>query len=182
MLVLIHRSGVFLLKFNQDLKNADFIAFSAKCLEFANDYNLIEEKTRLLREVFSRPLFIILLSSFFNLYSALSVSLQEEIPLYLMVDISSSAFTGVFVIISLTIYNSKIPVYMFDIKATIGSLIDKYKFGKLMNREVLGVFERMETKDIIYMSACGMVNFRKSFLLTSFGTLFTYGLLLENLK
>ncbi|GFV33374.1 uncharacterized protein TNCV_4732971 [Trichonephila clavipes] len=114
--------------------------------------------------------------------SALSTSLMKEVPLYFMVDISSSAFTGVFVIISLTICNSKIPQYMLEIKATIGSLIDKHKFGKLMDRKEIAVFERMEKKDIIYMSACGMVNFRRSFLLTSFGTLFSYGLLLVNLK
>ncbi|GFY70653.1 uncharacterized protein TNIN_321031 [Trichonephila inaurata madagascariensis] len=182
MLVLIHHCGVFLLKFNNDLKNIDFIVFSAKCPEFANDYNLIEEKIRLLREVFSTPLLIILLNSFFNLYSALSISLMQEVPLYFMVDISSSAFTGVFVLISLTICNSKIPEYMLEIKATIGSLIDKHKFGKLMDRRDILAFERMEKKDIIYMSACGMVNFKRSFLLTSFGTLFTYGLLLVNLK
>ncbi|GFY44412.1 uncharacterized protein TNIN_306751 [Trichonephila inaurata madagascariensis] len=182
MLVLIHRCGVFLLKFNKDLKNIDFTAFTAKCPEFANNYNLMEENTRHLKEVFSTPLFIILLSSFFNLYIALSTSLMQELPLYLMLDISSSAFTGVFVIISLTIYNSKIPEYMLEIKATIGSLIDKHKFGKLMDRKEIEVFERMEKKDVIYMSACGLVNFRKSFLLTSFGTLFTYGLLLVNFK
>ncbi|GFY64003.1 uncharacterized protein TNIN_415101 [Trichonephila inaurata madagascariensis] len=182
MLVVIHRCGVFLHKFSNDLKNTDFTVFSAKCHEFANGYNLIEEKTRLLRDVFSTPLFIILLRSFFNLYIALSTSLRQEVPLYLMVDISSSMFTGVFVIISLTIGNSKIPEYMLEIKATIGSLIDKHKFGKLMDRKEIEVFERMEKKDVIYMSACGMVNFRRSFLLTSFGTLFTYGLLLVNLK
>ncbi|GFQ90209.1 uncharacterized protein TNCT_182451 [Trichonephila clavata] len=182
MFVLIHRCGVFLFKLNNDLKNIDFIVFSAKCPEFANDYNLIEEKIRLLKDVFSTSLFIILLSSFFNLYNALSFSLIEEVPLFLLVDISSSAFTGVFVIISLTICNSKIPEYMLEIKATIGSLINKHKFCKLMDRKEIDVLERMEKKDIIYMSACGMVHFRKSFLLTSFGTLFTYGLLLIHFK
>ncbi|GFY40616.1 uncharacterized protein TNIN_13861 [Trichonephila inaurata madagascariensis] len=182
MLVLIHRCGIFLFKFNNDLKNIDFNVFSAKCSEFANDYNLIEEKTRLLRDVFSTPLFIILLSSFFNLYSALSISLRQEVSMYLIVDISSSVFTGVFVITSLTICNSKIPEYMLEIKTTIGSLIDKHKFDNLINRKEIDVLERMEKKDITYMSAWGMVNFRRSFLLTSFGALFTYGLLLVNLK
>ncbi|GFT18991.1 uncharacterized protein TNCV_3212261 [Trichonephila clavipes] len=182
MLVLIHRCGVFLLKFNKDLKNIDFTVFSAKCPKLANNYNLMEEKIRLLKEVFSTPLLIILMSSFFNLYSALSISLRQKISLNLMLDISSSALTGVFVITSLTIFNSKIPEYMLEIKATIGSLIDKHKFGKLMNRKEIEVLERMEKKDIICMSACGMVNFRKSFLLTAFGTLFTYGLLLVDFK
>ncbi|GFQ69499.1 uncharacterized protein TNCT_616441 [Trichonephila clavata] len=182
MFVLIHRCGVFLFKFNNDLKSSEFIEFSAKSSQFSNDYNAIEEKVRLLKEIFSTPLFIILLSSFFNLYSALSFSLIEEVPLFLWVDISSSAFTGVFVIISLTMCNSKIPEYMLEIKATVGSLINKHKFGNLMDRKEIEVFERMEKKDIIYMSACGMVHFRRSFLLTSFGTLFTYGFLIVNLK
>ncbi|GFR24675.1 uncharacterized protein TNCT_341971 [Trichonephila clavata] len=146
MLVLVHRCGAFLFQFNNDLKNIDFIVFSAKCPEFAKDYNLIEENTRLLRKVFSTPMFIIFLSSFFNLYNALSFSLDQELPLYLMVDISSSVFTGVFVIISLTICNSKIPEYMLEIKATIGSPINKHKFGKLMDRKEIDVLERMEKK------------------------------------
>ncbi|GFQ87639.1 uncharacterized protein TNCT_514051 [Trichonephila clavata] len=182
MLVLIHRCGVFLLQFNKSLRNINFIACSVKSSKFAADYNTIEEKVRLLKEVLSTPLFIILLSCFFSMYDTLAYSLRQDVPLYLKVDISSSAFTCVTVIVSLTICSSKIPELMLEIKATIGSLIDQHKFGKLMDSKEILVFERMEKKDIIYMSACGIVNFKKDFLLSAFGTLFTYGLLLINLK
>ncbi|GFY70657.1 hypothetical protein TNIN_321071 [Trichonephila inaurata madagascariensis] len=43
------------------------------------------------------------------------------------------------------------------------------------------IFKRMEKKDVIFMSACGMVHFKRSFLLSAFAALFTYGLLLMNL-
>ncbi|GFR29073.1 uncharacterized protein TNCT_131341 [Trichonephila clavata] len=169
MLVLINRCGVFLFKFNKGLRNIKFIAGSAKSSQFSSDYNKIEEKVRLLKEVFSTPLFIILLSCFFNLYGTLADSLRQEVPLYLKVDISSSVFTYVVIIVSLTVCSSKIPEYMLEIKTTIGSLIDKHKFGKSMDSKEILVFERMEKKDIIYMSACGMVDFKKNFLISLLG-------------
>ncbi|GFY70656.1 uncharacterized protein TNIN_321061 [Trichonephila inaurata madagascariensis] len=95
---------------------------------------------------------------------------------------SCSASIGIFVIVSLTICNSRIPEMMLKIKATTGSIIDKYKFDKLTYKGTIDVLERMEKKDVIFMSACGMVHFKRSFLLSAFGALFTYGILLVNLK
>ncbi|GFU42631.1 DUF5641 domain-containing protein [Nephila pilipes] len=41
------------------------------------------------------------------------------------------------------------------------------------------LLRRIEKSDVIYLSACGMVNFQKSLLLSAFGAFFTYGLLIE---
>ncbi|GFR31176.1 uncharacterized protein TNCT_697811 [Trichonephila clavata] len=182
MLLLTHRFGLFLRQFYKDLKNIDSITLFAKRTEITKEYYRIEEKIRLLNKVFSTPLFIILLSGFFHLYSALSISLQENLSPYYAFDMGLSTFTGTVVIISLTICNSRIPEWMLKIKATTGTLIDKHKFDKFTDKRTIDIFQRMEKKDVIFMSACGMIHFQRSFLLSAFGALFTYGLLLMNLK
>ncbi|GFQ71054.1 uncharacterized protein TNCT_249971 [Trichonephila clavata] len=182
MLLLIQRCVFFLRQFYKNLKNIDSIALSAKSTKIANEYYRIEEKISLLSNVLSTPLFIILLNSFFNLYGALSISLQQNLSPYYVFEMCCCAFTGIVVIVSLTICNSRIPEWMLKIKGTTGSVIDKYKFYKLTDKRTIDLFERMERKDVIFMSACGMVLFKRSFLLSAFGALFTYGVLLVNLK
>ncbi|GFQ86373.1 uncharacterized protein TNCT_712041 [Trichonephila clavata] len=165
MLLLTHRCGFFLRQFYKDLKNIDSITLFAKKTNITNEYYRIEERIRLLDKVFSTPLFISLVSSFFYLYSALSISLQENLSPYYAFDMGSSSFTAIVVIVLLTVCNSRIPEWMLKIKAATGSLIDKHKFDKLTDKRTIDAFERMEKKDIIFTSACGMVHFKKTFLL-----------------
>ncbi|GIY87557.1 uncharacterized protein CDAR_224501 [Caerostris darwini] len=92
------------------------------------------------------------------------------------------ALTGAVLLISLTLCCSRIPESMIKIKSTIAALIDKYQVSDLTSGREIRMLERMEKKEIIYLSACDMVYFRKDFLMSAFGTFLTYGLLIENMK
>ncbi|GFT70356.1 uncharacterized protein NPIL_247061 [Nephila pilipes] len=153
---------------------------SSKGLEIIDDYYRIEEKLRVLTETLSVPLFIMMLISFVDLYSALVFYLQDDIPSFYLPEIYISAITGVLVVCSLTICSTKIPQYMMDIRTTVRLLINKYEENDLRSEKEFRLLCRMEENDEIYLSACGMVSFQKSLLLSAFGTFFTYALLIEN--
>ncbi|GFT52978.1 uncharacterized protein NPIL_616621 [Nephila pilipes] len=177
--VLIHHYGLLLLQSNNAFKSVDFSTTPSNCIQIINTYSRIEEKLRLLTETLSESLFILLFIGFVNLYSALVFYLEEEIPTFYLPDICICASTGVLVVCSLTIYTSKIPQYMLEIKNNVRLLINKYEVNNLKCEKEFRLLRRMEKNDIIYLSACGMVSFQKSLLLSAFGTFFTYALLIE---
>ncbi|GFT88503.1 uncharacterized protein NPIL_113671 [Nephila pilipes] len=180
--ILVYRYGLILRHFNEYIKNMDFSTISNKCFEIANTYFVVEEKVRLLKDTLSLSLFLMLVSGFFNIYTALSNVLTNEIPLYVSVELSSNAFTGGMIIFLLTIYCSRIPEYMIAIRQTLGSVIDKNQIAKLNMATELRLLKRIENKDAIYMSAVGVIYFKKSFLLPAFGTVLTYSVLIVKLN
>ncbi|GFY64001.1 uncharacterized protein TNIN_415081 [Trichonephila inaurata madagascariensis] len=178
--LLLHHYGLLLLQFNNSLKSVDLSTVSSRCLEISNTYNRIEEKLRILIETLSAPLFIILLISFLNLYAALVFYLQVDVPSLLLPEIYISASVGAAIICSLTLCCSKIPKYILEIKTTAGLLIYKCVTEDLISEKEIQILRVIEKSDVLYLSACGMVQFQKSLLLSSFGTFFTYALLIEN--
>ncbi|GIZ01586.1 uncharacterized protein CEXT_766871 [Caerostris extrusa] len=92
------------------------------------------------------------------------------------------ASTGVVFLTSLTLCCSKIPESMIKIKSTLAALIDRHQVNDLSVGREIRLLERMEKKEIIYLSAGDMVYFRKEFLLSAFGTFLTYGLLIVNMR
>ncbi|GFY72255.1 uncharacterized protein TNIN_333951 [Trichonephila inaurata madagascariensis] len=112
----------------------------------------------------------------------MSVCLKEEITPFVILEICSNGIAGVAVIFSLTICCSKIPDYMLRTKMTARTLIDKYVLNEFDDDKTVPLLKRIVEKDAIYLSAGDIVYFKKSFLLSSFGTLFTYGLLIMNFK
>ncbi|GIY16070.1 uncharacterized protein CDAR_126231 [Caerostris darwini] len=100
----------------------------------------------------------------------------------MLVEMGSNAFTGVVLISLPTIYCSKIPECMSKIKITLRKLIDRLRLRHLDRVREICLLERMEKHDIVYLTACKMVDFKTSLLLSSFGSLFTYGLLVLNLQ
>ncbi|GFU57846.1 hypothetical protein TNCV_2705851, partial [Trichonephila clavipes] len=76
------------------------------------------------------------------------------------------------------IFSSRIPEAISKIKTIAGFLIDKYPHD-LKQFEEIKLLKKIKEKEIIYLSAGGIVKLKKSFLLSSFGTLLTYGLLIR---
>ncbi|GBN51208.1 hypothetical protein AVEN_74339-1 [Araneus ventricosus] len=180
--VIIHRYGLILRQFNVYLRSMNMQTKYADYNDVLRNYNIIEEKIHLLKRSLSLPLFIVLLNGFFVLYTVLSLSLYNEFRPYMMVEMGCNAFTGVFLLSSSTIFASGIPRYISEIKNTVAFLIEERQLSKLNRDKEIRILERMEKKDLIYLSACGIVDFKKSFLLTAFGTLLTYGLLIMRLN
>ncbi|GFY62864.1 uncharacterized protein TNIN_278941 [Trichonephila inaurata madagascariensis] len=178
---LVYRYGLILVQFNSDVINMDFVAIPTKCREIVEVYNGIEKKVRLLKDSLSTSLFIMLANSFFNFYTCLSTAFLRTNPPHYVLEAVCNAFTGIFTITTLTIFLSRIPETMMTIKTTLGSLIEEYQCCLNGGKEIY-LLERMEKKDIIYLSACNIIDFKKTFLLSAFGTVFTYGLIIVNIK
>ncbi|GIX77751.1 hypothetical protein CEXT_413331 [Caerostris extrusa] len=108
--------------------------------------------------------------------------MRKEIPSFMIFELSINTLTGIVILTSLTFCCSKIPELMIKIKIAVAVLIDKHEANDLIGSKEVRLLKRMEKKEIIYMSACDMIYFKKGFLLSACGTLFTYGLLIVNMK
>ncbi|GBN28625.1 hypothetical protein AVEN_191326-1 [Araneus ventricosus] len=94
------------------------------------------------------------------------------------VDLASKFLTGSLILSSLTIYSSRIAEYMAQIKTTAEDLVDKCGCCASYGKNDLFLLCRIERKSVISLSACGMFDLKMSFLLSAFGTAFTYGILI----
>ncbi|GBN16414.1 hypothetical protein AVEN_256445-1 [Araneus ventricosus] len=93
-----------------------------------------------------------------------------------------NATMGIMVIVSLTIYSCKIPEAIQHIKETACTLIEKHQMSIMRRGKDVSFLDRLEKKDAIFLSAGGMVDMKKSLLLSITGVLFSYGLVILNLE
>ncbi|GIY87563.1 uncharacterized protein CDAR_224551 [Caerostris darwini] len=180
--VLVYHYELLLRNFHDDLKKRSLSIKILKCNKLLNKYNNIVENLLLLKDTLSKPLLAALLNGFLNLYLVLSYSLQQEVVFIMILELFIFALTGVLLLTSLILCCSGIPEYMIKIKSTLAALIDRHQVSDLTLGREIRLLERMEKKEIIYLSACDMVYFRKEFLLSAFGTFLTYSLLIVNMK
>ncbi|GFY62865.1 hypothetical protein TNIN_278951 [Trichonephila inaurata madagascariensis] len=75
--------------------------------------------------------------------------------------------------------SSKIPENMSKVKATVEVMLDENTFLSTDEKKAQFFLKRIEKKSVIYLSVFGMVDLKRSFLLSAFGTLFTYGILIS---
>ncbi|KAF8767243.1 hypothetical protein HNY73_020227 [Argiope bruennichi] len=160
----------------------DFDTLTERGIQILNDYNVLERNIELLKKTISMPLFAILLSCSLNMYFSLDISLKVGITPFLIAEYVIGALVGFFVILSLTIYSSKIPETIQEIKKTAGYLQEKYHLRFLRRGKDAFFLDRLEKKEVIFLSAGGIIDMRKNLSLTIMGTFFTYGLLIKNLK
>ncbi|GFQ73308.1 uncharacterized protein TNCT_282991 [Trichonephila clavata] len=179
---LVHHYGLLILYINNELTKRNLTTDPKKLRRIISDFICLEKKISLLKDSLSTSLFIILLICFCNLFTVLSSCLEEEITSFLALELCSNGFTGVAVIFSLTTCCSKIPDYILRTKMAAKALIDKYVLNEFDYGKTVNLLKIIVEKDAIYLSAGDIVYFKKSFLLSAFGTLFTYGLLIMNFK
>ncbi|GBN93232.1 hypothetical protein AVEN_136267-1 [Araneus ventricosus] len=123
-----------------------------------------------------------LLIGVLNLYSAFSAVLQRKVQPQNAIELCCNAATGVIVILSLGFFSCRIPEYMSEIKESIGFLIDTNKAKNLIGVGEVSDLGRIEKKDVVYLTACGGLHFKRGFILSIAGSLLTYGLLISNLN
>ncbi|GIY69710.1 uncharacterized protein CDAR_219941 [Caerostris darwini] len=179
---LLQRYGLFLLKYKKLLQITNFSSMSPNLMKLIDEYNKIENNMCLLKNTLSRPLFIMLLICFLNMYTALSAGIQVQHPSHALVELVSNTITGVLILFFLTWFSVRIPEYLLEIKCIIGTLIDRLDFnGSNGLKEMLRLY-RIDKKKVIHLSACEIIQFRRGIFLSAFGVLFTYGLLISNVK
>ncbi|KAG8179463.1 hypothetical protein JTE90_021027 [Oedothorax gibbosus] len=185
MCLLIQHCVTILSAYEKQLQS---ISFSPSSLETLTDYFCAVEMVRLLRDILSVPLFLAIIVSLFAIFISISAPLLhtfDPLPPVLALEMAVTSLTGIIILVSLTLYGSKIPESLLKIKETAGMLLvrnAKQKFKHGIGTETMYLLRRIEKSEIIHLSACGMMEIRKRFLLTAVGGLCTYGLLLLNFK
>ncbi|GBM36368.1 hypothetical protein AVEN_176063-1 [Araneus ventricosus] len=184
MCLIINRCGILLHQFNLNLKSMKLYDFPIKITALLKDYDLIFDTVRLLKTTLSTPLFFIFLSSFLHLYLTMYNILREYVEPYYMVELIANTCTGLSILISLTLLSSRISEQLHEIRMTsqkLTNLISQHNLRTFCGKRTLFLLERIEARHVIHLSACGMFDLKRSFLLSAFGFLFTYGLLVVNL-
>ncbi|GFR17002.1 uncharacterized protein TNCT_415471 [Trichonephila clavata] len=180
--VLVNHYRILLIRIVNGFKKMEFAAIPENVMKLRNDYNNIERMLYILKDALSSPLFVILLISFCELYVGLSTVLYKRVSTFFLVQLGCSVLPGIAIMLILTLFNAKIPECMMRIKTTVAFLRDKYEFSSVSKGKEITIFNRIIKKDIVYLSAGGIVDFKKSFLVTSFGALFSYGVLIISFK
>ncbi|GFQ83073.1 uncharacterized protein TNCT_193751 [Trichonephila clavata] len=180
--VLIRNYGKFLLKISESLRNTTPITATEQYVNIFSDYNSVEKKIHLLKGTLLTPLLLILSVCFCNLYTTLSFAIHWQPSLQHILVTCSNVCTGIVIIFSLTLISDRIPEYISEIKTTTGFLIDNYNHHRLKELETIVVLKKFKKKEVVYLTAGGVVYLKRSFILSAFGALFTYGLLVMNLN
>ncbi|GBM92337.1 hypothetical protein AVEN_146881-1 [Araneus ventricosus] len=176
----VKRWAILLSTYNIYLKNMDFHANPANFSNIFQEYIIIEKHLRILKETLSIPLLLCLSCAFVNSYIMLSETLQLN-ESFRLLDICTYSIMDVLFTAGLTIACSMIPENMLKIKTTAGILLDRYQLYDVIEEKEIHILKRIEGKNIIYLTAGDVINIKRSFLLSSSGTLLTYGLLIYNL-
>ncbi|GFT70353.1 uncharacterized protein NPIL_247051 [Nephila pilipes] len=178
----VYHYGLLLLRINTALKEKDIFTISEKLAELFIVYNAIEKKIRFLTQTLSTSLLILVLICSCNLFTLISYCQGRKLTPFVIFDLCSIGLTGLLMLFSLTVSCSRIPEYMMRIKATADILMDNHVLSDLECSKSMNLLKRFAKKDPIYLTAGGILNFKKRFLLSAFGTLFTYGLLILNIN
>ncbi|GBO41999.1 hypothetical protein AVEN_178724-1 [Araneus ventricosus] len=117
-----------------------------------------------LKEILSVPSFLILSCCFFNLYTALTFGLGAERTSDIIIECVASVFVSIAGITLMVIYSSQIPKNMMKINAAAGHLVENYQLSVFNRGKVFCTLDRIEKKDVIYLSTCGAVDIKKIFL------------------
>lgn len=180
--LLINHFGNVLITYKRHLKNMKLD--SDNNIRLLRGFFHILKSIRYLRNILSFPLLLITINSFFNLYTSLAYFLKfrTSTDMAIMFETASNALTACVILICLTFVSSRIPEKLLETKLAAGNLIQRYKMKNLHMEEMFFLLDRIEKSETVYLTAGGMIDFQKSFLLTACGTLFTYGLLIFNIN
>ncbi|KAF8766422.1 hypothetical protein HNY73_019487 [Argiope bruennichi] len=177
--VLINISGLLLFQYDRNLKR---LSSSDHSVSFFKEFLKIIELIHFLKNIVTNSLFIALLIGFLSVYMAIEYGLNTTSYLSIYtVEASSSVLTGILILCSVTVCSSKIPEFMSCIKTTAEFLIDQKLSDSISQRTEFLYLKRIEEKSIVHLSACGIINLRRRFLVSAFGALFTYGILISGL-
>ncbi|GFU27361.1 hypothetical protein NPIL_662201 [Nephila pilipes] len=112
----------------------------------------------------------------------MSYCLRKELTPLLLFELCSNGSTSLLMMFFLTTCCSRIPGYMLRIKTKAKVLMDNQVLRGLEGSKNMYLLNRISKKDTIYLSAGGLLDFKKSFVFSTFGTVFAYGLLILNLS
>ncbi|GBM85653.1 hypothetical protein AVEN_150181-1 [Araneus ventricosus] len=181
--VLLNYYGRLLSQYNDDLKCINFYVSSNNNTHILQRYFKIFSLIHRLKAVLSVPLFLLLIDGFLILYIGILFRLRHldrRLNLF-YIDLVSKLLTGSLILSSITLYSSRIAEYLMQIKTTAEDLVDQSGGYAFYGKNAPFLLHRIESKNVIHLSACGIVDLKRSFLLAAFGIVLTYGILIHAL-
>lgn len=138
----------------------------------------------LLNQVLSCISFLIVIYALEMLFTTmhLAVSLREQLlrRIPFLVKVIFNLVTGMLMIIIYTHCASMIPERIIEIKYIARDHIHNRISNPLITQDALFYLKRIVKANVVHISACGLFNFTRSFVLTAIGVTLTYDLLIIN--
>lgn len=88
-------------------------------------------------------------------------------------------------LLAIALCSSALPRRLADIRTTSAGIVDRLtlaSFSSPRDDKMVPLLRRIESEDLVYITACGMVRLDRSFVLSAFGTLFTYSMLILSIR
>lgn len=181
--VLFYRCAEILTAYNTFLRIQLYTANKWDTCNYAEFFYLVN-LLRKLDKTFTHLAFYIILHSLEGIFEILlTVSLQYySITIDRLVHLVCFGVYSVSILVCFTISSSMISENLLEIRRTVRNFINSYGYSNLISKQNLFYLMRIETEDIVQISVCGMFHLTRSYILSAFGLVLTYGLLIINLK
>lgn len=144
--------------------------------------------TKLMKKLDHAVMHLSFLIVFYSLHAVFSVLLTMSIDVhykfkteYLSFEIVYFTFSTI-MFVSYAICCSMVPENLITIKSTVREFMNEYAPFVHVTKQNVYYLQRIENEEIVYMSACGLFPLTRSFILSAFGAIFSYGLLVTSLK
>ena len=184
MCVLFYRFSEVLSGYKRFLRIQLLATIRGDSCNFANFFDLVN-LARNLSMVSSNLSFFIILFALQGFLAIILLSLSQESfkitidNVFIFIPHVTSCFIT---IICFTICSSIIPENFKKIQLTVRKFLNKCGFNPLIPKENLFYLMRIDTEEIVYISACGMFHVTRNYILSALGVFLTYGLIVINLK
>lgn len=182
--ILFYRCSEMLLNYNAQLK----IELRTRVNVNIESLKTFFDMTKLMKKLDHAVMHLSFLIVFYSLHGVFSVLLTMSIDglykfntEYLSVVMFYFTFS-IIMFLSYTICSSMIPENLIMIKCTVKEFINEYSTIMYITKQNVFYLQRIENEEIIYMSACGLFHLTRNFILSAFGAIFSYGLLITSLK
>lgn len=180
----LSRCGDILIQFKDTLDNHERNLSDSNILRVTKTYFVTVNIIRKIRDIFLVPISVLIMCIIMDLFTVLLLwmLLDYEVNVYRFLANMLYFVPVSGTLVAISFFGGRIPEILLKIRWVVGTLIDKYESENVENREIMFLLKRIETKDIVTVSAGEMVTINRKLILSTFGGLFTYGLLLFNMK
>ncbi|GFY44153.1 uncharacterized protein TNIN_66771 [Trichonephila inaurata madagascariensis] len=156
-------------------------SFLSYVMEYSNLVDIIND----FNDVLSAPAFAAIVLNFLLMFNSVATFLlfknKELLPSFIVENAVSFLFSSCSVL-WMTVTASEIHIWVRKVSSSFEDLYDKEMAQSQRSTRRLAFIKAMADKEIPAMSACGIIYFTRSYILSVFGGFFTYALLFINIK
>ncbi|GFW43590.1 uncharacterized protein TNCV_4769421 [Trichonephila clavipes] len=164
-------------------KNLGVLSRSESFLSYVMEYSNLVDIINDFNDVLSAPALAAIVLNFLLMFNSVATFLlfknKELLPSFILENAVSFLFSSCSVL-WMTVTASEIHIWVRKVSSSFEDLYDKEMAQRPTRR--LAFIKAMADKTIPAMSACGIIYFTRSYILSVFGGFFTYALLFINIK